>query len=94
MPTNAKSRTTAKSRKAPPAKIKADPATCKHALEELGINRPYYRCRVVGGRLELALYGGDVVFWPESVETPGSGVSPAAGSGVSPAPGSGVSPEE
>ena len=30
----------------------------------LGIDRPYYACRVVGDRLEFSLYGGDVVVWP------------------------------
>jgi hypothetical protein len=38
--------------------------TVRQALDELGINRPYYCCRVVGSRLELTLYGGDVVYWP------------------------------
>ena len=51
--------------KAGEAPVKADGATIRQALEELGINRPYYTCRVVGGRLELVLYGGDVVTWPQ-----------------------------
>ena len=34
------------------------------ALQDLGINRPYYSARVVGNRIELHLYGGDVVYWP------------------------------
>lgn len=38
--------------------------TIRQALDELGINRPFYTCRVVGNRLELALYGGDLVYWP------------------------------
>ena len=45
---------------------RATKATIRRALDELGINRPYYTARVVGGRLELALYGGDVVYWPEA----------------------------
>jgi hypothetical protein len=38
----------------------------RQALDELGINVPYYTARVVGGRLELRLYGGSVVYWPEA----------------------------
>ena len=38
--------------------------TIRQALEDLNIDRPYMACRVVGNRLELTLYGGDVVFWP------------------------------
>ena len=53
-----------KARQPRPKRITASRANIKRALEELGINRPYYRARVVGGRLELCLYGGDVVFWP------------------------------
>ena len=57
--------------------IKADAKTIRQALDELGIDRPYYTARVVGGRLELRLYGGDYVYWPpDPVQTPGSGVSP------------------
>ena len=44
--------------------IKADDDTIRKALDELGIDRPYTTVRVVGNRLELALYGGDVVTWP------------------------------
>ena len=47
------------------AAIKADAATIRQALDDLAINRPYYSARVVGNRLELRLYGGDVVTWPE-----------------------------
>ena len=47
-----------------PAPIVADAGTIRQALDELGINRPYYSCRVVGNRLEIALYGGDIVTWP------------------------------
>jgi hypothetical protein len=56
------------------ATLTADPdgtpsaETIRQALDELAINRPYYSCRVVGNRLELALYGGDVVFWPPKPE--------------------------
>ena len=44
--------------------ITADDATIKKALADLGIDRPCMACRVVGARLELTLYGGDVVTWP------------------------------
>lgn len=44
--------------------IEADEVTIRHALQELGINRPFYTCRVVGNRLEFSLYGGDLVYWP------------------------------
>lgn len=56
----------AETRKKPAKKpaIKNDDATIRQALEELGIDRPYLSCRVVGNRLELSLYGGDVVTWP------------------------------
>jgi hypothetical protein len=47
-----------------PKVTRATKATIKQALDELGINVPYYTARVVGGRLELALYGGRVVYWP------------------------------
>lgn len=57
-----------KTRRKPAIKADADgkpPAdTIRQALEDLGIDRPYYKTRVVGGRLELTLYGGDVVYWP------------------------------
>jgi len=43
--------------------------TIRQALEELGVDRPYYDCRVVGGRLELTLYGGDIVYWPPDSPT-------------------------
>jgi hypothetical protein len=39
-------------------------ATRAQALEELAVDKPWYTCRVVGGRLEFSLYGGEVVFWP------------------------------
>ena len=38
--------------------------TVRQAVEELGINRPFYSCRIVGNRLEFSLYGGDLVYWP------------------------------
>ena len=45
--------------------VKADAAgTIRQALDELGIDRPYYTCRAAGGRLEFTLYGGDVAVWP------------------------------
>lgn len=42
----------------------ADADTIRQALEELGEDRPFYTCRVVGNRLEFAMYGGDVITWP------------------------------
>jgi hypothetical protein len=47
--------------------VEDTPETRARALLELGIDQPYYTCRVVGGRLEFTLYGGGVVFWPEDV---------------------------
>ena len=39
-----------------------------NALQDLNINVPYYDARLVGGRLELHLYGGRVVRWPRNPE--------------------------
>lgn len=50
-----------------PAEIRNTAAARKKALAELGINKPFYTCRVVGGRLEFALYGGELVTWPPNV---------------------------
>lgn len=47
-----------------PTRIRANRATIEKALAELNLNKPYYTCRVVGNRLEFALYGGGVAFWP------------------------------
>ena len=52
---------------AAPAKVTASQANIAKALADLGINKPYYTARVVGGRLELHLYGGDVCYWPKEV---------------------------
>jgi hypothetical protein len=57
-----------------PKRVRADKATIARALRELEINRPMYHARVVGGRLELRLYGGDVVYWPP--EAPVTGAEP------------------
>jgi len=38
------------------------------ALQELGVNVPYYDARLVGNRLELHLYGGQVRTWPPEEE--------------------------
>jgi hypothetical protein len=46
-----------------PATLHADPATIQQALDALGITVPYYTARVVGNRIELTLYGGQVVTW-------------------------------
>ena len=50
---------------APPAAglTQIDAATIARALLELQIDVPYYSVRLVGGRLEFALYGGRVVYW-------------------------------
>jgi len=40
------------------------PETIRQAVENLGINRPFYTCRLVGNRLEFSLYGGDLIYWP------------------------------
>jgi len=34
------------------------------ALAELAIDRPVLTSRLVGNRLELTLYGGDLIYWP------------------------------
>ena len=48
----------------PPADGTPPAETIRQAIEELGLNRPFYTCRVVGNRLEFSLYGGDLVYWP------------------------------
>lgn len=45
------------------APVVADAGTIRQALTDLGIDRPYYACRVAGSCLEFTLYGGDVVTW-------------------------------
>ena len=40
----------------------------RQAVQDLGLNRPFYSCRIVGSRLEFALYGGDLLFWPPEEE--------------------------
>lgn len=47
-----------------PKRVRNDARTRARAIKDLGINVPIYTTRVVGGRLELSLYGGDVVYWP------------------------------
>jgi hypothetical protein len=39
------------------------------ALQDLGIDKPVYYCRIVGGRLEFHLYGGTVLWWTPRKET-------------------------
>ena len=56
-------------KKHPPPKKKPPPitdttATRQRAIRELAINVPVYRTRIVGGRLELHCYGGQVLLWP------------------------------
>ena len=55
-------------RTAKPKRITTSQANIKRALRDLGINKPYYAVRVVGGRLELRLYGGDVALWPAAAD--------------------------
>jgi hypothetical protein len=55
-----KSRTTARSR----TKVQLTPETINQALEELGIDVPYYDVRLVRNRLEFHLLGGAVATWP------------------------------
>ena len=50
--------------KADAARVGHDAGTIRQALDELGIDRPYYTCRAAGCRLEFTLYGGDVAVWP------------------------------
>lgn len=50
---------------------KDEQALIKTAVEELGIDKPIMRSRVVGGRVELYLYGGDVVLWPAVLDLNG-----------------------
>lgn len=61
--TKRKTRARAKARTKPPP-LTADTPTIARALKDLGINKPYYTARVVGSRIELQLYGGEVVYWP------------------------------
>lgn len=53
----------------PAAVLSLDPADfdgiLAQALAELAVNVPYYDARLVGNRLELHLYGGQVRTWPE-----------------------------
>ena len=70
-----KRKTTTKPKRAPARRVTPSKTNIAKALKDLGIDKPYYTARVVGGRLELRLYGGEVVFWPANVETSGSDVS-------------------
>ena len=51
-------------RKKPPPKVADDDATRARDIHDLGINVPIYRTRIVGDRLELHCYGGQVLYWP------------------------------
>lgn len=44
-------------------KVRNDATTRARALHELGVDVPYYACRLVRNRLEFHLYGGRVVTW-------------------------------
>jgi hypothetical protein len=63
---------------AKPPTITDDPDTVRQALDDLGINRPFYTCRAVGNRLEFSLYGGDLVYWPPAArgKTPPAEANP------------------
>ena len=61
MPTARKKRAP---RKKKPPRVIDDLETRALAIQELGINVPIYRTRVVGDRLELHCYGGQVLLWP------------------------------
>ena len=39
------------------------------AIKALGINVPIYTTRIVGGRMELTLYGGRIVYYPDPPPT-------------------------
>lgn len=63
-------------RKAPPRAAPrpipaATMADLDRAVDELGIDVPVLDMRLVGGRLELHLYGGQVVVWPPLPESEG-----------------------
>jgi hypothetical protein len=50
-------------------RIRNTKANRERAIRELGINVPYYSCRLVGDRLEFHLYGGRLVCWPPVLES-------------------------
>ena len=59
----------------PPADGTPSAEAIRQAIEELGLNRPFYTCRIVGSRLEFSLYGGDLVYWPPKRARPRRGSS-------------------
>jgi len=36
----------------------------RKAIQDLGLDTPYYTCRVVGRRLEFVLATGAIAYWP------------------------------
>ena len=56
----------------PAATVSLDPADfdgiLAQALAELAINVPYYDARLVGNRLEIHAYGGQLHIWPAKEE--------------------------
>ena len=44
--------------------------TVEQAVKALGIDVPVMACRMVGDRMELHLYGGQVVFYPQEANRP------------------------
>lgn len=54
----------------PSEPLRPDAETTRRALQDLGINVPYYQARVVGNRLEITLYWGAVVSWSPEAPAP------------------------
>lgn len=75
MTTKPKSRTPAKSRKRSRVTIPdpPPPEMINQALADLGVNVPFYHCRLVRNRLEFHLYGGQRVTWTPPLEGGGEG---------------------
>lgn len=65
-----------KTKRAAGAEPRVTLADLPQALDELEINVPYYDARLVGGRIELHLYGGQVATWPPPSPVSPSPVSP------------------
>ena len=71
MPTAKKPARSPRARPEPSRRIRNDPKTRARAVRELGINVPIMVSRVVGGRLQLKLYGGQVLYWPAKAPVKG-----------------------
>ena len=57
--------------------IRNDARTRARAVRDLGINVPIMVSRVVGGRLQLKLYGGQVLYWPVPTNLQGPAKAPS-----------------